>query len=58
MNNHYERSDSVSSSKGSRIDINARLREIQMMKGKANKNYDDSITSRNSSKDSHYSGLK
>lgn len=55
--NQHDRSDSISS-KGSRIDINARLKEIQMMKVKGKRNYDDSMTSRNSSKDSRYSGVK
>ncbi len=34
-----ERSDSVSS-KGSRIDINARLKEIQMMRNKTSRGHD------------------
>ncbi len=51
-----DRSDSLSS-KSSRIDINARLKEIQMMRNRSSRNIDDN-TSRNSSRDSRTSGYK
>lgn len=54
---HADRSDSVSS-KGSRIDINARLREIQMMRNRGARNHEDNPASRNSSRDSRTSGYK